>query len=168
MLCAGTQHGQEGAGVERGAITIRRATRRDIPSLLRLYGAIPTPDDDEPATLSPGEADAIFDRIDADANQALLVAESDLRVIGTLVLVVVQNLAHWGQPWAVVENVAVHESVRGQGIGTLLLEEAVRRARGARCYKLVLSAHQSRTESHRLYRKLGLQQTHLGFELLLI
>jgi GNAT superfamily N-acetyltransferase len=80
----------------------------------------------------------------------------------------VQNLAHRGQPWAVVENVAVHESVRGQGIGTLLLEEAVRRARGARCYKLVLSAHQSRTEAHRLYRKLGLQQTHLGFELLLI
>jgi GNAT superfamily N-acetyltransferase len=154
--------------VERGAITIRRATRRDIPSLLRLYGTTPTPDDDEPATLLPGEADAIFDRIDADANQALLVAECDLRVIGTLVLVVVQNLAHRGQPWAVVENVAVHESVRGQGIGTLLLEEAVRRARGARCYKLVLSAHQSRTEAHRLYRKLGLQQTHLGFELLLI
>ena len=60
------------------------------------------------------------------------------------------------------------QSVRGQGIGTLLMEEAVRRARGARCYKVVLSAHQSRTESHRLYRKLGLQQTHLGFELLLI
>ena len=153
--------------MERGAITIRRAARRDIPSLLHLYNPIPTPDD-EPATLSPGEADAIFDRIDADANQALLVAESDLRVIGSLVLVVVANLAHRGQPWAVIENVAVHASVRGQGIGTLLLEEAVRRARGARCYKVVLSAHQSRTEAHRLYRKLGLQQTHLGFELLLI
>ena len=138
--------------MERGAITIRRAARRDIPSLLHLYGPRPTPDDDEPGSLSPGEADAIFDRIDADANQALLVAESDLRVIGSLVLVVVPNLAHRGQPWAVVENVAVHESVRGQGIGTLLMEEAVRRARGARCYKLVLSAHQSRTESHRLYR----------------
>jgi len=99
-------------------------------------------------TIAPGEADAIFDRIDADANQALLVAESDLRVIGTLVLVVVQNLAHRGQPWAVVENVAVSESVRGQGIGTLLIEEAVRRARGARCYKLVLSAHQSRADAH--------------------
>lgn len=154
--------------MERGAIIVRRATRRDIPSLLRLYGPFAADDGDEPAGLSPGEADAIFDRIDADANQSLLVAECDLRVIGTLVLVVVQNLAHRGQPWAVVENVAVHESVRGQGIGTLLMEEAVRRARGARCYKLVLSAHQSRTESHRLYRKLGLQQTHLGFELLLI
>lgn len=153
--------------MEQGAITIRRAARRDIPSLLRLYGASATADD-EPAMLSPGEADAIFDRIDADANQALLVAESDLRVIGTLVLVVVQNLAHRGLPWAVVENVAVHESMRGQGIGTLLMEEAVRRARGARCYKLVLSAHRSRTDSHRLYRKLGLQQTHLGFEMLLI
>jgi len=153
--------------VERGTITIRRATRRDIPSLLRLYGSAAAHDDD-PNGLSPGEADAIFDRIDADANQALLVAEQDLRVIGALVLVVVQNLAHRGQPWAIVENVAVHESVRGQGISTLLMEEAVRRARGTHCYKLVLSAHQSRTDSHRLYRKLGLQQTHLGFEMLLI
>ncbi len=154
-------------GVERGELTMRRATRRDIPALLHLYGAFAAAYGDEPAALSPGEADAIFDRIDADANQALLVAECDLRVIGTLVLVVVQNLAHRGQPWAVIENIVVHESVRGQGIGTLLMEEAVRRARGTRCYKLVLSAHQSRTASHRLYHKLGLQQTHLGFEMLL-
>ena len=154
--------------MQRDSITIRRATRRDIPALLRLYGAFTTAYDDESHALSPGEADAIFDRIDADANQALLVAEQDLRVIGTLVLVVVSNMAHGGQPWAIIENVAVHERVRGQGIGTLLMEEAVRRARGARCYKLVLSAHESRTESHRLYRKLGLQQTHLGFEMLLI
>jgi len=145
--------------VERGEITIRRAARRDIPWLLHLYGAFAAAYGDEP--------DGLFDHIDADANQALLVAESDRRIIGTLVLVVVQNLAHRGQPWAVVENVAVHESLRGKGIGTLLMEEAVRRARGAQCYKLVLSAHKSRTESHRLYRKLGLQQTHLGFEMLL-
>ncbi len=152
--------------VERGAITIRRAARRDIPALLRLYAG--TLAHDAPDLLSPGEADAIFDRIDADANQALLVAVQDLRVIGTLVLVVVPNLAHGGQPWAVIENVAVHTEMRGQGIGTLLMEEAVRRARGARCYKVVLSAHQSRTQAHELYRQLGLQQTHLGFEMLLI
>lgn len=154
--------------MERDTITIRRAARRDIPSLLRLYGSFAAAYGDDPDGLSPGEADAIFDRIDADQNQALLVAEQDLRVIGTLVLIVVQNLAHRGQPWAIVENVAVHESARGQGLGTLLMEEAVRRARGARCYKLVLSAHQSRTDSHRLYRRLGLEQTHLGFEMLLI
>jgi len=113
--------------VERDTITIRRATRRDIPSLLQLYGSFATHDDD-PDGLSLGAADAIFDRIDADANQALLVAEQDLRIIGTLVLVVVQNLAHCGNPWAIVENVAVHERARGQGLGTLLMEEAVRRA----------------------------------------
>lgn len=132
-----------------------------------MYGAFSDAYGDDVETLSPGEADAIFDRIDADANQVLLVAETDRRVIGTLVLVVVPNLAHAGQPWAIVENVAVDTSVRGQGIGTLLMEEAVRRARGARCYKLVLSAHESRTDSHRLYERLGLKQTHLGFEMLM-
>jgi GNAT superfamily N-acetyltransferase len=154
--------------VQRDTITIRRATRRDIPALLRLYGSFAAVDEDDPNGLSAGAADAIFDRIDADQNQALLVAEQDLRVIGTLVLVVVQNLAHHGQPWAIVENVAVHEQARGQGLGTILIEEAVRRARGARCYKLVLSARESRTDAHRLYQRLGLRQTHLGFEMLLI
>ena len=157
-----------GDGLERDTITIRRAAQRDIPSLLRLYGMFASAYDDDPDGILPGEADALFDRIDADGNQALLVAEQENRVIGTLVLVVVPNLAHRGQPWAIVENVAVDERARSRGVGTLMMEEAVRRARGARCYKLVLSAHHTRTESHRLYRYLGLQQTHLGFEMLLI
>ena len=72
-----TSADEEGDEVERDTITIRRATRRDIPSLLRLYGSFAAHDDD-PDGLSPGAADAIFDRIDADQNQALLVAEQDL------------------------------------------------------------------------------------------
>jgi GNAT superfamily N-acetyltransferase len=164
MLRAGIGMDEE-EGMERGAITIRRAARRDIPTLLRLYGGFAAAYGGE-FDLSPGEADAIFDRIDADSNQALLVAETDLRVIGTLVLVVVPNMAHGGQPWAIVENVAVDERYTGQGIGTLLMEEAVRRARGTRCYKLVLSAHESRTDAHRLYERLGLKRTHLGFEMI--
>src|ERR1700738_1327238 len=101
MLCATRSRTRGGVRVQRGSITIRRATRRDIPALLRLYGAFTTTHGDEAHALSPREADAIFDRIDADANQALLVAEQDLRVIGTLVLVVVANMAHGGQPWAI-------------------------------------------------------------------
>jgi GNAT superfamily N-acetyltransferase len=164
MLRAGFGANEE-ESMDRGAITIRRAARRDIPTLLRLYGGFAAAYDDE-FDLSPGVADAIFDRIDADANQSLLVAEIDLRVIGTLALVVVPNLAHGGQPWAIVENVAVDDRYAGQGIGTLLMEEAVRRARGGRCYKLVLSAHESRTDAHRLYERLGLKRTHLGFEMI--
>jgi GNAT superfamily N-acetyltransferase len=163
-MLRGEIRADEEGRMERGAITIRRAARRDIPSLLRIYGAFAAAYEGE-FDLLPGEADAIFDRIDADANQVLLVAETDLRVIGTLVLVIVPNLAHGGQPWAIIENVAVDDRYRGQGIGTILMEEAVRRARGGRCYKVVLSTHASRAESHRLYERLGLRQTHLGFEM---
>ena len=41
--------------MERDTITIRRAARRDIPALLRLYGSFAANDDD-PNGLSPGAA----------------------------------------------------------------------------------------------------------------
>lgn len=151
-------------------ITIRRARRRDIPALLNLYGAFegePDDDADDAPRLTAGAADAVFDRIDADGNQSLLVAERDGLVVGTLALLIVPSLARGGQPWAVVDTIALHDSARGQGIGTLLMEEAVQRARGARCYKLVLSTHRSRVDAQRLYARLGLQQTHLGYEIAL-
>ena len=151
--------------MERGAITIRRAARRDIPTLLRLYGGFAAAYGGE-FDLSPGEADAIFDRIDADSNQALLVAEMDLRVIGTLVLVVVPNMAHGGQPWAIVENVIVTASERRSGVGAALMSHLLSIAREGGCYKVqLLSA--PRRQAHTFYESLGFEQLSNGFKLYL-
>jgi GNAT superfamily N-acetyltransferase len=103
-------------------------------------------------------------RVLADPDQTTLVAEEDGWLVGTLVLIVVPNLAHGGSPYAVVENLVVEESRQGRGIGKALILEAMYRARRSGAYKLSLTSNTKRAESHELYRRLGFRETHLGFE----
>ena len=145
---------------------IRAALPQDLDGLLGLYrgpdGAYPGL---EPLT---GEgAERRFGEVLADPHQETLVAESGGEVVGTLVVATLPNLAHGGAPYAVVENVVVAEPQRGTGVGTALLRAAVEKARLAGAYKLTLSANLSRERAHEFYRRLGLKQTHAGFEITL-
>ncbi len=145
------------------AVLIRRAEERDLPRILELYQQLAL--GDEPAT--PGrwqEYLPLFRRIQSDPVQRLVVLEADGRVMGTLVLVIVQNLSHGGKPWAEVENVVTDESVRGKGCGRLLMEYAEREARAAGCYKLQLQSHWDRKETaHGFYERLGYASPARGF-----
>lgn len=107
-----------------------------------------------------GEAEDLFTRVLLDPNQSTLVAE----VVGTLVLAVLPNLAHGGAPYAVVENVAVDEEHRGEGVSEALVREALRRAKEAGAYKVTLSSNVGRAEASEFYRSMGFEETHVSFE----
>jgi len=93
---------------------------------------------------------------------ALLVAEGDGAIVGTLHLVVVPNLTHDGSPWAIVENVVVDEGRRGHGVGRALMEEAERRAREVGCYKVqLLSADHRGVQA--FYENLGFEPRARGY-----
>lgn len=108
-----------------------------------------------------------FAAIDADGNQALLVAEVDGEVAGALHLVIVPNLTHDARPWAIVENIVVHEHRRRAGVGRELLREAVERARKAGCYKVQLLSRTEREGAHDFYGSLGFSPSAVGFRLYL-
>lgn len=142
---------------------VREARPGDLDRLLelyeatqRLYGNVAPPD--------PGRVEGPFTRVLLDPNQQTLVAEVYGEVAGTVVLAVLPNLAHGGAPYAVVENVVVDEEYRDEGVGRALMREALRRARAAGAYKLTLSSNAEREGAHEFYRKLGLKETHVGFE----
>lgn len=142
---------------------IRAAESKDLPRLLELYHGLEGP---YPQTPAPGgEAPRRrFEAVLADEHQQTLVAEASGEVVGTLVVAILPNLAHDGAPYAVVENVVVDESRREEGIGGALLTEALGRARAAGAYKLSLSTNVAREAAHAFYRRLGLEETHAGFE----
>lgn len=144
---------------------IRPAEPRDLDRLLELYRLLEGPYPD--AREDNGDAGDRFTRVLLDPDQTTLVAEEYGEVVGTLVLVLVPNLAHGGAPYALVENVVVDEECRGEGVGAALLREATERARRAGAYKLSLSCNAQRTEAHGFYRALGLKETHVGFEVTL-
>jgi GNAT superfamily N-acetyltransferase len=147
-----------------GTVIVRKADKADAPAIFTLYGAL------EAAYGEHGDKSGqdyvqAWDEVAGDKRQHILVAETEGTVVGTVILVVVPNLGHHGQPWASVTNLAVAEAGRGQGIGTQLLAEAGRIAREHNCYKIVLSTNLVREQAHEFYRKLGWRQSHIGFSL---
>ena len=98
----------------------------------------------------------------------LLIAESRAgEVIGTVTLVIVPNLTHNSQPWAQVENMVTDASIRGSGAGRALIEECLRLARDAGCYKVQLQSGNQRAtvenDAHGFYGHLGFEPSSTGF-----
>ncbi|MFI6044424.1 GNAT family N-acetyltransferase [Nocardia sp. NPDC051321] len=110
---------------------------------------------------------AAFAVIDDDPRQELLVAEYRGAVVGTAQLSFLPGLARKGAVRAQIESVRVDRPLRGNGLGSRLIEECVRRARERGCALVQLTSHGSRVDAHRFYGKLGFEASHVGFKLTL-
>jgi GNAT superfamily N-acetyltransferase len=144
--------------------TIRAATRADVPTIVRLLADDPlgasreTPDD-----LAP--YDDAFDRILAEPQHRLVVAELDGAVVGTLHLTILPGLSRRGANRGLVEAVRVDSAVRSAGLGGQLLTWAIETARESGCTLVQLTTDASRTDAHRFYERLGFVASHVGFKL---
>ncbi|HJQ40168.1 MAG TPA: GNAT family N-acetyltransferase [Thermoanaerobaculia bacterium] len=149
-------------------ITIRVATIEDVPAIVALLA-----DDSIGATRErladplPGEYAAAFRAIDADPNNELLVAESSGTIVGTLQMTYTPGLSRTGMWRATLEAVRVASASRGAGIGAMLVQEAVERARRRGCGLVQLTTDRRRTDTKRFYERLGFVDTHLGMKLTL-
>jgi len=143
--------------------TVRPAVEPDIPRILELYQELTG----ERHDLTQHETKPLFAEISSMPGHELLVAEEDNVVVGTMVLLVVPNFSHGALPWAIVENMVVDVGYRRRGIGRLLMEYALARAREAGCYKVQLLSNVKRGESHRFYKALGFKMSAYGFRLYL-
>lgn len=145
-------------------VVIRRATAADVPGIVAMLV------DDEigagrenPADLTPYQAG--FAAVDADPNQALVVAERNGELVGTLQLTIIPGLSRQGATRGVVEGVRVAASARGTGLGTTLMEWSVEEARNRGCVLVQLTSDKARVDAHRFYLRLGFTQSHEGFKL---
>jgi ribosomal protein S18 acetylase RimI-like enzyme len=85
----------------------------------------------------------------------VLIARSDGHIVGSLTLAmfpIPTGLRAW------IEDVVVDEAARGQGVGALLTQEAMRLARDAGARSLDLTTRPSRASAGRLYERAGFQQ----------
>jgi ribosomal protein S18 acetylase RimI-like enzyme len=141
-------------------VTMRPATRADLGAVLSLYAQ---PGMDDGQMLSLKDAEALFDRMKSYPDYTLLVAEIDGQIVGTLALLVMDNLGHLGARSAVVEDVVVSPDHQGQGIGNMMMRHAMARATAKRCYKMTLSSNMKRTAAHGFYDALGFRRHGYSF-----
>ena len=85
----------------------------------------------------------------------MVVAEDEGEVIGTATLHFQRKLIRNGGVAAFIEDVAVREKYRGQGIGAKLVEYLVEEARNSGCYKVVLTCFPERVA---FYERCGFKQ----------
>ena len=151
---------------------IREAERADLRSLVEMLaddilGAARergTVSEDIPVDGCYAEA---FERILASPDNCILIVYEEITpgdVIAFCQVTLTPYLSHGGTMRATIENVRVASGYRGQGIGSFLIEEAVKYA-GEHGAKMVqLTTDKRRADAKRFYERLGFEATHEGMK----
>ena len=130
---------------------IREITDRDYDGLMKLYMQLhgnDYPEKDEAMT-------ALWNEILQDENHHIIVAEEDGKIVSSCVCVIVPNLTHRQQPYAVIENVITDEAYRKKGLATACLDYAKEIAQKANCYKLMLLTGSKLESTLNFYERAG-------------
>jgi GNAT superfamily N-acetyltransferase len=151
--------GEEAAAASAGVAT-RPARPGDLEGFLGLLSQL---DEDAPPIDATPELAVTFGRILEDRRRTIVVAESRDGLVGTLDLVIVENLTHEGSAWAAVENVVVDRRHRSRGVGRELMTAADRIASAHGCFMLQLVSGRQRAAAHALYEAAGYDAPVRGF-----
>jgi len=147
-------------------MTVRRATRPDVPAIVRLLADDPLGQQRErDQNPLPDTYYGAFARIDADPRNELVVVEAQGEVIGTLQLTLLPYLTHQGGTRAQIEAVRVDRRYRSQGVGHSLFVWAIQRARQKGCRLVQLTTDARRPDARRFYEALGFVGSHVGMKL---
>ncbi len=105
----------------------------------------------------------MFRKINTYPDYKLYVAVKDEQIVGTFVLLIMDNLAHQGKPSGIVKAVVVDEAYRGKGIGKLMMQFVMDYCKKVGCSNLVLSSNMKRVAAHQFYESLGFQKHGYSF-----
>lgn len=147
-------------------IRIDEATIDDLEEVVALLAddVLGATRETSPPPLDPCYVRA-FEAIAADPLHSLLVVREAGRVAACLQLRLMPSLSRRGMLRALIENVRVAKAARGRGLGELLMDAAIERARAAGCGLVQLTTDRQRVDAHRFYERLGFEATHLGMKL---
>jgi predicted GNAT family acetyltransferase len=131
-------------------VTIRKATKEDLPHILSLY-----------SELHPNDPPINEDSATSVWNQALysgvtyFVAESRGTIVATCYIAIIPNITKQCSPIGFIENIITSDSYRRLGIAKRLLEAVVEYAKAQGCYKVTLQSNVKRTVAHEFYKSVG-------------
>ena len=130
---------------------IREINQNDLDGLLELYTQL----HDNPIPEKSESLAALWQTVLDDRNHHIIVAEEDGKIVSSCVCVIIPNLTHGQQPYALVENVVTDEAYRGRGLATACLDYAKQLAIKENCYKLMLLTGSKKESTLRFYERAG-------------
>lgn len=149
-------------------LTFRDAVEADLADIIALLG-----DDQFGQARNPGfEAHrdkylAAFREIAANPNDGYVVAETGGRIVGVMQLSYLRGLSYTGGLRQQIESVRIASDLRGRGLGSKMMEEALRRARERGAVLVQLTTDARRVEARRFYERLGFKGSHVGMKYLM-
>ncbi|WP_376097503.1 GNAT family N-acetyltransferase [Roseomonas sp. CCTCC AB2023176] len=134
---------------------VRPAVAADLDAMLALYRHL----NDEDPPPDPAAATQAWDALIGSDLATVLVAEDAGRIAASCTLVIVPNVMRLARPYALIENVVTHADHRRRGLGRAVVEEAIRRADAAGCYKVMLATGARSPGVIEFYESVGMIRT---------
>lgn len=133
---------------------IREITADDYDGLMSLYLHL------HETEIPPFDtAKDIWEKILADENYHIIVAEENGNIVSSCTVVIVPNLTRGARPYARVENVVTHADYRGRGLATACLNKAKEVAISANCYNIALLTGSKSESTLKFYENAGYNRT---------
>lgn len=149
-------------------LNFRQARLEDLPEIVRMLADdfLGTTRERYEDPLPEGYTKA-FEEIASNPANQLVIAEIDGKIVGSMQLTFIPNIAFQGGKRLLIESVRVDAPFRGQGIGHKMMEWAINCGREEKCRMVQLTTNNDRKDAHRFYERLGFKGGHLGMKLYL-
>jgi Acetyltransferases len=140
---------------------IRNVKAEDFDAVLPLFHQLWPNKEIEGAELKK-----VFQRGADSERDELFCAEINGEIIGFCAYAIINNL--WQEGYiSYIYAMVVDEKLRGQGIGTSLINEAVSRSRAQGMKRIELDSGFPREQAHKFYEKLGFEKRAFLFSMIL-
>lgn len=139
--------------VTKGEIlmNIREIQKTDLQGLLELYMQL----HDNPMPKMDENINLLWERIINDKDHHIVVGVIEDKIVSSCVVVIIPNLTHNQQPYALIENVITDEKYRGKGYATAILDYAKGIAVNNNCYKIMLLTGSKKESTLKFYEQAG-------------
>jgi ribosomal protein S18 acetylase RimI-like enzyme len=150
------------------SLQYRKAVFKDLPKIIELLADDALGKTREKSTSSLDTLDKryidAFHRIDADANQYLMIVMLEDKTVGTCHLTFMPSLTHLGSTRMQIEGVRVASAHRGQKIGEWMIQASFEIARKNNVSLIQLTTDKKRPYAAQFYERLGFKATHEGMK----
>lgn len=107
------------------------------------------------SNIDKSKAKEIFEKINANPDHIIAVAELDGKIVGSTTLIIESKFIHNGGVVGHIEDVVVNKDFQGKKIGEKIMKYLIEIAKNRGCYKTILDCTD---DVKPFYEKLGFKQ----------